>query len=79
MKAFPPAVTDRWKAPGIYPEGLAKDLFKAAQKVEGGMAGVEDTLLWAFKSSLLGCVAQKLQGELEEVGLWRRRRPRPWK
>jgi carbon-monoxide dehydrogenase catalytic subunit len=40
-------------------------LFKAAQKVEGGIASVEDTLLWAFKSSLLGCVAQKLQGSLK--------------
>jgi hydroxylamine reductase (hybrid-cluster protein) len=26
---------------------------------------VEDTLLWALKSSLLGCVAQKLQGSLK--------------
>ena len=66
MKAFPPAVTQSWKALGIYPEGLAKDLFKAAQKVEGGMAGVEDTLLWAFKASLLGGVAQKLQGALKK-------------
>ena len=65
MKAFPAAVADRWKSTGIYPEGLAKDLFKAAQKVEGGMASVEDTLLWTFKSSLLGCVAQKLQGSLK--------------
>ena len=65
MKAFPAAVTDSWKSTGIYPEGLAKDLFKAAQKVEGGIASVEDTLLWAFKSSLLGCVAQKLQGSLK--------------
>jgi len=65
MKAFPAAVADRWKATGIYPEGLAKDLFKAAQKVEGGITSVEDTLLWAFKSSLLGCVAQKLQGSLK--------------
>jgi carbon-monoxide dehydrogenase catalytic subunit len=65
MKAFPAAVADRWKAAGIYPEGLAKDLFKAAQKVEGGIASVEDTLLWSFKSSLLGCVAQKLQGSLK--------------
>ena len=65
MKAFPAAITDRWKSAGIYPEGLARDLIKAAQKVEGGIAGVEDTLLWAFKSSLLGCVAQKLQGSLK--------------
>ena len=65
MKTFPAAVTDSWKSTGIYPEGLAKDLFKAAQKVEGGIASVEDTLLWAFKSSLLGCVAQKLQGSLK--------------
>jgi carbon-monoxide dehydrogenase catalytic subunit len=66
MKTFPPAVTQSWKSLGIYPEGLAKDLFKAAQKLEGGMAGVEDTLLWAFKASLLGGVAQKLQGGLKK-------------
>jgi carbon-monoxide dehydrogenase catalytic subunit len=65
LKEFPAALTGPWKATGIYPEGLAKDLFKAAQKVEGGIAGVEDTLLWAFKSSLLACVAQKLQGSLK--------------
>jgi hypothetical protein len=66
MKDFPPAVTQSWKTLGIYPEGLAKDLFKAAQKVEGGMAGVEDTLLWAFKTALLGGMAQKLQGGLKK-------------
>ncbi len=65
MKAFPAALTDSWQEMGIYPGGLAQDLFKAAQKVEGGVASVEDTLLWAFKCSLLGCVAQKLQGSLK--------------
>jgi carbon-monoxide dehydrogenase catalytic subunit len=65
MKSFPKGITDSWKASGIHPEGLARDLFKAAQKVEGGVTSVEDTLLWAFKASLLGCVAEKLQGGLK--------------
>ena len=66
MKAFPASLTNQWKAMGICPEGLAKDLFKAAQKVEGGTVSVEEVLLWAFKSALLGCVAQKLQGGLKK-------------
>jgi carbon-monoxide dehydrogenase catalytic subunit len=64
MEAFPKTLTDRWEAAGIYPEGIARDLFKASQKLEGGIAGVNDTLLWAFKCSLLGCTAQLLQGQL---------------
>jgi carbon-monoxide dehydrogenase catalytic subunit len=62
---FPKALTDAWKAAGVYPEGVAKDLFKASQKLDGGTSGVQDTLLWAFKGALLGCVAQVLQGRLK--------------
>jgi carbon-monoxide dehydrogenase catalytic subunit len=65
MEAFPEPLTNRWEAAGIYPEGIARDLFKASQKLEGGITGVNDTLLWAFKCSLLGCVAQMLQGKLK--------------
>jgi len=65
MGAFPEPLTNRWKAAGIYPEGITRDLFKASQKLEGGITGVNDTLLWTFKCSLLGCVAQMLQGKLK--------------
>ncbi len=46
---------------------MAKDLFKASQKVEGGVAGVEETLFWAFKAALLGAFARKLQGGLKKA------------
>ncbi len=65
MKAFPAALSNNWKSMGIHPEGLAKDLFKAAQKLEGGLAGAEETLLWAFKTALAGGIARKLQGGLK--------------
>lgn len=64
-REFPKTLIHRWEKIGICPEGLAKDLFKASQKLEGGMASVEETLLWAFKSSLLGCLSQKLQRSLK--------------
>jgi carbon-monoxide dehydrogenase catalytic subunit len=44
---------------------MARDLFKVSQKLDGGMEGVEDTLLWAFKAALAGCGAQMLQGRLK--------------
>jgi len=66
-KAFPKALLAAWDDAGITPEGVAKDLFKASQKVEGGVAGVEETLFWAFKAALLGAFAQKLQGELKKA------------
>jgi carbon-monoxide dehydrogenase catalytic subunit len=64
-KELPRTLIESWEAAGIRPEGIARDLFKASQKLEGGIAGVEDTLLWAFKASLLGCLAQRLQGRLK--------------
>ncbi len=66
-KAFPKAMLAAWDEAGIYPQGVAKDLFKASQKVEGGVAGVEETLFWAFKAALLGAFAQKLQGGLKKA------------
>jgi carbon-monoxide dehydrogenase catalytic subunit len=66
-KAFPAALIASWEEAGIYPKGVANDLFKASQKVEGGIAGVEETLFWAFKAALLGAFAQKLQGGLKKA------------
>lgn len=64
-KELPRTLVESWNTAGIRPEGIAKDLFRASQKLEGGIAGIEDTLLWAFKASLLGCLAQRLQGRLK--------------
>jgi anaerobic carbon-monoxide dehydrogenase catalytic subunit len=66
-KAFPKALLAAWEEAGICPQGVAKDIFKASQKVEGGIAGVEETLFWAFKAALLGAFAQKLQGGLKKA------------
>ena len=66
-KGFPKALVAAWEEAGIYPEGVAKDLFKASQKVEGGVTGVEETLFWAFKTALLGAFARKLQGGLKKA------------
>jgi carbon-monoxide dehydrogenase catalytic subunit len=65
MEEFPKALLDGWKAKGIYPEGVARDLFKVSQKLDGGTSSIEDTLLWAFKGALSGCMAQLLQGRLK--------------
>jgi carbon-monoxide dehydrogenase catalytic subunit len=65
LKEFPAALVDSWNAAGICPEGIAKDLFKASQKLEGGICSMEETLLWTFKSSLLGCMASRLQDKLK--------------
>jgi len=62
---FPKALIDSWKATGVYPEGIGRDLFKVSQKLDGGTGEVEDTLLWAFKAALAGCSAQMLQGRLK--------------
>ena len=65
VQEFPKGLIDGWKAKGVYPEGVARDLFKASQKLDGGTSSVEDTLLWAFKGALSGCMAQVLQGRLK--------------
>jgi len=64
-KKLPKSFIRCWEETGIIPEGVARDLFKASQKLEGGMTDVEETLLWAFKSSLLGWMAYWLQGNLK--------------
>ncbi len=66
-KAFPKALAAAWEEAGIFPEGVARDLFKASQKVEGGVADVEETLFWAFKAALLGAFARNLQGSLKKA------------
>jgi carbon-monoxide dehydrogenase catalytic subunit len=65
-KGFPKSMVQRWEESGIIPEGISGDIFKASQKLEGGIAGFEETLLWAFKVSLLAGMAQKLQGSLKK-------------
>ncbi len=65
-KEFPKSVTRRWDDLGIVPEGLGRDLFKPSQKLEGGVSDVEEIFLYAFKASLLGCMAQWLYGKLKE-------------
>jgi len=64
-KDFPKPLMRGWEEMGIAPEGMARDLFKASQKLEGGITDVEEILLWTFKSSLLGCMAQWLYGSLK--------------
>jgi len=64
-KEFPRSFLHRWEEMGICPEGITRDLFKAFQKFEGGITDAEETLLWSFKSSLLGCIAHWLYGRLK--------------
>lgn len=65
-KELPKPLARLWDQIGISPEGMARDLFKASQRLEGGVSDVEETLLWAFKSSLFGCMAHWLQGNLKK-------------
>jgi len=64
-KELPKPFVRLWDQIGISPEGIARDLFKASQRLEGGVSDVEETLLWAFRSSLLGYMAYWLQGSLK--------------
>lgn len=65
-KEFPKPMFQRWEENGIAPEGIAMDIFKASQKLEGGISGFEEILLWAFKVSILAGMARKLQGDLKK-------------
>ena len=62
---FPKPLTNGWKSTGIYPKGMAGDLFKVSQKLDGGVGSVEDAILWAFKGALIGCAAQMLRERLK--------------
>ncbi len=64
-KVFPKSLIRRWEELGIAPEGIARDLFKASQKLEGGVTDVDEIFLRTLKSSLLGCMAQWLYGSLK--------------
>ena len=66
IKALPKSLLDCWTACGVLPEGIARDVLKASQKLEGGVAGVEETLCWAIKSALIGCMAKALEGKLKD-------------
>ncbi|NIS71482.1 MAG: hypothetical protein GTO12_21875 [Proteobacteria bacterium] len=65
IEEFPKALVDGWKATGVYPEGIGRDLFKVSQKLDGGTGSVQDVLAWAFKGALAGCAAQMIQGRLK--------------
>ena len=62
---FPAALVEAWKTVGITPQGVATDVFKASQRLEGGISNMEETLLWSFKTALLGCMADRLQARLK--------------
>jgi len=65
VNEFPADLVENWKTAGILPQGVARDIFKASQKLEGGVCEMEETLLWTFKTSLLGCMADRLQRNLK--------------
>jgi carbon-monoxide dehydrogenase catalytic subunit len=65
MKKIPKSLADNWKALGVYPDGVGRALFKASQKLDGGVGSLEDTFLWIFKAALAGWAAQLLQGRLK--------------
>jgi carbon-monoxide dehydrogenase catalytic subunit len=62
---LPASVIEGWKTAGITPRGIASDIFKASQRLEGGIGDMEETLLWAFKTALMGCMADSLQNSLK--------------
>jgi carbon-monoxide dehydrogenase catalytic subunit len=62
---FPAALVEVWKTAGIVPQGIANDVFKASQRLEGGFSDMEETLLWSFKTALLGGMAARLQDKLK--------------
>ena len=67
LGGIPSSITGAWAAAGIMPEGVAKDLIKASQKLEGGITPLEETILWAFKCALLGCAASMLKSEFKKA------------
>jgi carbon-monoxide dehydrogenase catalytic subunit len=62
---FSASLLEGWKTAGIMPRGIANDVFKASQRLEGGISSMEETLLWSFKSALLACMAARLQNRLK--------------
>ncbi|MDI6725875.1 MAG: hypothetical protein QMD32_02840 [Smithellaceae bacterium] len=64
---LPAALRESWQAKSVQPEGTLKDIFKASQKLEGGLAKEEELLLRGVKASLLACMAGKVQGRLKQA------------
>ncbi len=64
-KALPKVIVEGWAKAGVLPQGVARDIFKATQKMEGGVSGGEEILLWAVKCALLGCAADALGRKLQ--------------
>ncbi|CAB1084566.1 hypothetical protein D1AOALGA4SA_12080 [Olavius algarvensis Delta 1 endosymbiont] len=62
---FSAPLLERWKTAGIMPRGIAHDVFKASQRLEGGFSDMPETLLWSFKTALLGSMAARLQNRLK--------------
>ncbi len=65
VSEFPAALVEVWKTTGILPQGIANDVFKAFQRLEGGFSDMEETLLWSFKTALMGGMAARLQDKLK--------------
>jgi carbon-monoxide dehydrogenase catalytic subunit len=64
INEFLASLVESWKTTGILPQGIANDVFKASQQLEGGFGEMEETLLWSFKAALLGGMAARLQNNL---------------
>jgi carbon-monoxide dehydrogenase catalytic subunit len=65
INEFPATLVQAWKTTGIVPRGIANDVFKASQQLEGGFGEMEEILLWSFKTALLGGMAARLQHNLK--------------
>ncbi len=65
VNEYPALQVQSWKSTGILPRGIANDVFKASQQLEGGLGDMEETLLWSFKTALLGGMAARLQDNLK--------------
>ncbi len=71
-KEFPRNFIRQWEELRIFPEGMVRDLFRASQKLEGGLTEIEDLLLWTFRSAMLALLSQRLYGNLKKsiFGEW---------
>lgn len=67
IPGVPASAVNAWKAAGVLPEGVARDVVKASQKLEGGVCSVNETILWAFKCALLGYAALALKADMKEA------------
>ena len=71
-KALPKVIVEGREKAGVLPQGVALDIFKATQKMEGGVSGGEEILLWAVKCALLGCAADALGRKLSDCAVYGR-------